>query len=159
MLNLDELLKNASNEEDGSDNTTKTEPIKKNKTKVQKSNHELLKAICDTYEYFKDESGKPYAEVIDPHGKSSTVEIQSEDFHNNLKNDFVKKYERFPQITEIKNVADLFHYSVKTSDNIEALCLRFGDKNGENYIDLNNSKNESNNFTDSGDRKKWRYWE
>lgn len=143
MLNLDELLKNASNEEDGSDNTTKTEPIKKNKTKVQKSNHELLKSICDTYEYFKDESGKPYAEVVDPHGKSTTIEIQSEDFYNNLKNDFVKKHGKFPQITEIKNVADLFHYSVKTSDNIEALCLRFGDKNGENYIDLNNSKNES----------------
>lgn len=142
MLNLEELLQNDSCEDEGV-NVIKPEPAKKNKARAQQSNHELLKTICDSYKYFKDESGKPYAKVIDPHGKSSIVEIQSEDFHNNLKNDFVKNHGRFPQITEIKNVADWFAYNVKTSDNVEAFCLRFGEKNGENHIDLNNSKNES----------------
>ncbi|WP_243366451.1 hypothetical protein [Fundidesulfovibrio soli] len=143
MLNLDELLKNAPEDKcDGKEKTQST-TAKTTKDKTQKGNHELLNRICAAYKYIKDENGKPYAEVIDPHGKSTIIEVQSEDFLNNLKNDFVLKHGKFPQITEIKNVADLFHYSVKTSESTETLCLRFGEKNTENYIDLNNSRNES----------------
>jgi hypothetical protein len=150
MLNLDELLEKVLDREEESEKRTKTEPKKIINNKTQKSNSELLKTICDGYKYFKDENGKPHAEVTDPHGKKSIVEVQGEDFQNNLKHDFVKAHRKFPLQNEINNVADLYHYKIKTSDSAEILCLRFGEKNGENYIDLNNSKSEAISIWEHG---------
>jgi hypothetical protein len=149
MIDLDEILKK-SNDDSSEVDKDKAVPRQSKTKKSPENNHDLLKSICDGYKYFKDENGKPHAEVTDPHGKRSIVEVQGEDFQNNLKHDFVKKHSRFPSPNEIKNVADLYHYEIKTSDRAEILCLRFGDNNGENYIDLNNSKGEAVNIWSHG---------
>jgi len=110
--------------------------------KPTKTNQEILMEICKSYKYFKDENGKPYAEVVDPHGKMATIEVESSDFMNNAKHDFFKTTGKMPVASDLKNISELIGYQVKTSNSIETMHFRFGHCNGNNYIDLNNDANE-----------------
>jgi len=110
--------------------------------KPTKNNQEILMDICKSYKYFKGENGKPYAEVVDPHGKVATIEVESSDFMNNAKHDFFKETGKMPVASDLKNISELIGYQVKTSSSVETMHFRFGHLNGNNYIDLNNDANE-----------------
>lgn len=118
------------------------ETINKDLKTNSKSSVEQLMEICEAYNYFTDETGVQFAEIIDPLGNKTITEIKSSDFKNNLRVIYYEITKRVPSKTDLEGAIEMMAYKGKVSSDTEQVFLRFGKSGDKHFVDMNNDNGD-----------------